>query len=90
MSLTEGEGGENSDSECSDEGPSWMGIDGPYTHDANLKEEHTTFFNWLQKLLPQVIRIGVGADMMHPIPLFILAKIAPGWVGGVLTVLNYT
>ena len=27
----EGEGGENSDSECSDEGPSWMGIDGPYT-----------------------------------------------------------
>ena len=86
----EGEGGEDSDNECSDQGPSWMGIMGSGTHDAKEECSCTTFFNWLQKLFPRVVRIGVGAESMNPIPLFILAKIAPGWVGGVLTVMIYT
>ena len=48
------------------------------------------FFDWLGKLFPPMIQVGIGCDRMNPVPCFILAKLAPGWVGGVLTSLTCT
>ena len=49
-----------------------------------------TFFNWLGKLFSPMIQIGIGSEAMNPVPCFILAKLAPGWVGGVVTSLLCT
>ena len=48
------------------------------------------FFDWLGKLFSPMIQVGIGCDRMNPVPCFILAKLAPGWVGGVLTSLACT
>ncbi len=49
-----------------------------------------TFFDWLGKLFSPMIQIGIGCETVNPVPCFILAKLAPGWVGGVLTSLICT
>ena len=54
------------------------------------KIEATAFFNWLQKIFTPFIRIAIGCEAMNPVPCFILAHVAPGWVGGVLTSLALT
>ena len=48
------------------------------------------FFDWLKPIFTPMIRIAIGCDAMNPVPCFILAKLAPGWVGGVLTALALT
>ena len=48
------------------------------------------FFKWLQTIFNPFIRIAIGCESMNPVPCFILAQIAPGWVGGILTSLALT
>lgn len=43
------------------------------------------FFEWLEKIFTPLVRIGIGVEQMNPIPTFMLAHIAPGWVGGILS-----
>lgn len=43
------------------------------------------FFEWLEKIFTPMVRIGIGVGQMNPIPTFMLAHIAPGWVGGILS-----
>ena len=43
------------------------------------------FFEWLEKIFTPMVRIGIGLEQMNPIPTFMLAHIAPGWVGGILS-----
>ncbi|XP_078346773.1 uncharacterized protein LOC144632041 [Oculina patagonica] len=66
--------------------PSWNTITS-YSDDV---KEAETFFNWLEKLFFPMIQIGIGCERMNPVPCFILAKLAPGWVGDVLTSLCCT
>ena len=86
--MVEEEIAENSDDEDSESGHvSWNTLGTSY--DVDVKKAKT-FFNWMQKIFSPMIRIGIGCDSMNPVPCFILAKIAPGWVGGVLTSLALT
>ena len=59
-------------------------------HDCGRKIEGTAFFDWLQKKFTPFVRIAIGCESMNPVPCFILAHVAPGWVGGVLTTLAKT
>ncbi|XP_068672409.1 uncharacterized protein [Montipora foliosa] len=43
------------------------------------------FFRWLEEIFTPMVLIGIGCDQMNPIPTFMLAHIAPGWVGGILS-----
>ena len=69
------------DDEEEDSNTSWNIIT---SYSDDVTKAHT-FFSWLGKLFSPVIQIGIGGDEMKPVPYFILAKLAPGWVGGVLT-----
>ena len=53
-------------------------------------QKANTFFDWMKPIFTPMIRIGIGCDAMNPVPCFILAKLAPGWVGGVLSSLALT
>ena len=54
------------------------------------KQKAITFFDWLKNIFTPFFHIAIGCDKMNPVPCFILAKLAPGWVGGVLTSLALT
>jgi len=43
------------------------------------------FFEWLEKIFSPMTLMGIGCERMNPIPCLILAHIAPGWVGGILS-----
>ena len=59
-------------------------------HDGEKMIEATAFFTWLKNKFTPFIRIAIGCESMNPVPCFILAHVAPGWVGGVLTSLALT
>ncbi|XP_078347388.1 uncharacterized protein LOC144632585 [Oculina patagonica] len=48
------------------------------------------FFAWLEKIFTPMTRICIGHEKMNPTPCFILAHLAPGWVGGILSSLTLT
>ena len=48
------------------------------------------FFEWLEKIFSPMTRICIGCEHMNPTPCFILARVAPGWVGGILSSLVLT
>ena len=77
---------ERDDEEEEDDHATWNTITS-YCDDATKAH---TFFNWLGKLFTPMIQIGIGCEAMNPVPCLILAKLAPGWVGGVLTSLVCT
>lgn len=57
---------------------------------ADDKQRAITFFDWLKKIFTPFFLTAIGSDQMNPVPCFILAQLAPGWVGGVLTSLALT
>lgn len=57
---------------------------------ADDKQKAITFFDWLKKIFTLFFLTAIGCDQMNPVPCFILAQLAPGWVGGVLTSLALT
>ena len=61
---------------------SWNTLSTSYSVDIK-KALH--FFEWLKKIFSPCTRMGIGLEKMNPIPCFILTRIAPGWVGGILT-----
>lgn len=59
------------------------------SYDVDLQKANT-FFDWLKQIFSTMVRIAIGLGAMNPVPCFILAKLSPGWVGGVLTSLALT
>ena len=57
---------------------------------ADDKQKAIPFFDWLKNIFTPFTHIVIGCDEMNPVPCFILAQLAPGWVGGVLTSLALT
>ena len=57
--------------------------------DADFKQA-CDFFGWLEKIFTPMTRICIGGERMDPMPCFILAHLAPGWVGGILSSLHLT
>ena len=53
-------------------------------------EEAAKFYPWLQKIMVPTITVYAGEDKLNPVIVFFLTKLAPGWVGGALTAVNYT
>ena len=43
------------------------------------------YMEWLQKLLVPSVMMCFGMEQMNPVPVFILTRLAPGWVGGFFT-----
>ena len=54
------------------------------SHNVNVKKA-CRFFKWLAKIFSPMTRIEIGSQQVSPMPCFILAYIAPGWVGGILS-----
>lgn len=81
---------DDSDAEDSEEGRGhvrWNTLGTSYSVD--LKKANT-FFDWLKPIFFPMVRAAIGCDAMNPVPCFILAKLSPGLVGGVLTSLALT
>lgn len=58
-------------------------------YDADVKKA-CDFFGWLENIFTPMTRICIGCERMNPTPCFILAHLAPGWVGGILSSLVLT
>lgn len=80
-------GDESSDDEEDGGCVRWKSLSTSY--DVDVKKAHA-FFDWMKEIFSPYIQIGVGCDAMNPVPCFILAKLAPGWVGGILSSLALT
>ncbi|XP_078347421.1 uncharacterized protein LOC144632613 isoform X2 [Oculina patagonica] len=78
---------EDEDNDPEEANVSWNTLGTCYGVDV---KKANTFFDWLKPIFTPMIRIGIGCDAMNPVPCFILAELAPGWVGGVLTSLALT
>lgn len=81
---------DDDDDEDSEEGRGhvkWNTLGTSYSVD--LKKANT-FFDWLKPIFSPMVRAAIGCDAMNPVPCFILAKLSPGLVGGVLTSLALT
>jgi len=59
------------------------------SYSVDLKKANT-FFDWFKPIFSTMVRIAIGCGAMNPVPCFIIAKLSPGWVGGVLTTLALT
>jgi hypothetical protein len=53
-------------------------------------EESRKFYEWLQPIMHPSVTMYAGEDKLNPVVVFMLTHLAPGWVGGVLTAVNYT
>lgn len=87
-----GDGDQDTDDERSDneeEGGCvrWKSLSTSY--DVDVQKAHA-FFDWWKKIFSPYVQYGIGCEAMNPVPCFILAKLAPGWVGGVLSSLALT
>ena len=79
------------DYEC--EGPCLNGVFGrsgvvdsePDNSREDLKQQQANYFSWLQNVMVPTRTILAGGGKLNPIVEFFLTKLAPGWVGGVLT-----
>lgn len=59
------------------------------SYDVDVKKA-CNFFGWLEKIFTPMTRICIGCEKMNPTPCFILAHLASGWVGGILSSLTLT
>ena len=59
------------------------------SYSVDLKKANT-FFDWFKPIFSTMVRIAIGCGAMNPVPCLIIAKLSPGWVGGVLTTLALT
>lgn len=82
-----GDGDDSDEEEESERSVRWKSLSTSY--DVDVEKAHS-FFNWMKKIFSPLIQIAIGCESMNPVPCFILAQIAPGWVGGVLTSLALT
>ncbi|CAB3998145.1 Hypothetical predicted protein [Paramuricea clavata] len=48
------------------------------------------FYEWLQPIMYPSVTVYAGEDKFNPVAVFMLTQLAPGWVGGALTAVNYT
>ena len=65
-------------------------FDGDDDEKSKMFEEAAKFYPWLQKVMVPTILVYAGEDKLNPVVVFFLTKLAPGWVGGALTAVNYT
>lgn len=80
---------DDEDDDDEDSGVSWNTLR-TFQDDNDGKKKAVAFFKWLKTIFNPFIRIAIGCESMNPVPCFILAQIAPGWVGGILTSLALT
>jgi hypothetical protein len=52
-------------------------------------EASRTFYEWLQPIMCPSVTMYAGDNIFNPVAVFMLTHLAPGWVGGVLTAVNY-
>ncbi|CAB4019936.1 Poly [ADP-ribose] polymerase 3 [Paramuricea clavata] len=67
-----------------------FGMDFPHQDEQWKYEDSRKFYEWLQPIMYPSVDIFVGDQKFNPVAIFMLAQLAPGWVGGALTAATWT
>jgi hypothetical protein len=67
-----------------------FGMDFPNQDEQWKYEDSRKFYEWLRLIMYPSVAIYVGDQKFNPVAIFMLAQLAPGWVGGALTAATWT
>ena len=84
---------EDDDDHDSEEKPclnSIFGMGFPDQDEQWMYEDSRKFYEWLRPIMYPSFAIYVGGLKFNPVAIFMLAQLAPGWVGGALTAATWT
>ena len=67
-----------------------FGMSYPTEDEQWMYEDSRKFYEWLQSIMCPSVFIYVGEEKFNPVGIFLLAQLAPGWVGGAMTAATWT
>ena len=50
-----------------------------------VNDEAQKFFQFLKQLFCPAVKMCIGCEALNSVPVFLLVKLAPGWVGGYMS-----